>query len=399
MAVVVNLFEKNCIISGIGLSRIGRHTGATARELTVEAARQAISDAGLTEADIDGIATLDNPSVDEAAAWLGIEAADRSWGFDTAGLLTPLMSAMRAVGDGASRHVLVFRTIQMMGGSVTSPMAGPRRRSALTDPPAEIVAAGQRRPPTADLKTLVAAHAYSASNWAALHCRRHMHLYGTTKEQLGWVALNARRNAQLNPDAVYRDPMTMDDYLNARPISDPFGLYDCDVPVDGSAAFIISHRSYADQCPSAPVSVEAIGGSYGSGGWVHRPDYPEMGADDAAAQMWSRTDLRPADLDFAQLYDGFTFMTLAWLEAMGICARGESGPFVEGGERIARTGELPLNTYGGQLSAGRMHGYWVLHEACLQLRGQAGHRQVDNHHVAAVGAGGGPIAGCLILTA
>ena len=88
--------------------------------------------------------------------------------------------------------------------------------------------------------------------------------------------------------------------------------------------------------------------------------------------MWSRTDLRPADVDIAELYDGFTFLTFAWLEALGFCGDGESGPFVEGGARIALDGELPLNTYGGQLSAGRMHGYWVLHEACLQLRGDGG---------------------------
>ena len=101
-----------------------------------------------------------------------------------------------------------------------------------------------------------------------------------------------------------------------------------------------------------------------------------MASIDAAAEMWSRTDLGPADVDLAELYDGFTFLTFAWLEALGFCGDGEAGPFVEGAARIALDGELPLNTYGGQLSAGRMHGYWVLHEACLQLRGEAGERQV-----------------------
>ena len=115
--------------------------------------------------------------------------------------------------------------------------------------------------------------------------------------------------------------------------------------------------------------------------------------------MWSRTDLTPGDLDVAELYDGFTFLTFAWLEALGICGDGEAGPFVEGATRIAMDGELPLNTYGGQLSAGRMHGYWVLHEACLQLRGQAGTRQLQQRpETAVVTAGGGPIAGCMLLT-
>ncbi len=135
-----------------------------------------------------------------------------------------------------------------------------------------------------------------------------------------------------------------------------------------------------------------------TGGWDQRVDYPKMASTDAAAEMWRRTDLKPGDVDIAELYDGFTFITLAWLEALGFCGDGEAGPFVDGAARIALDGELPLNTYGGQLSAGRMHGNWVLHEACLQLRGEAGERQVGKHDVAVVSNGGGPIAGCMLLT-
>ena len=169
--------------------------------------------------------------------------------------------------------------------------------------------------------------------------------------------------------------------------------------VNGSIAVVVSNAAYAADCPNRPIRVEAIGGSSGAGGWVHRPDYPKMGSVDAAAEMWSRTDLKPSDLDIAELYDGFTFLTFGWLEALGVCGDGESGPFVEGGGRIALDGALPLNTYGGQLSAGRMHGYWVLHEACVQLRGDAGERQVRRQpEVAVVSNGGGPIAGCMLLT-
>ena len=108
--------------------------------------------------------------------------------------------------------------------------------------------------------------------------------------------------------------------------------------------------------------------------------------------------LGPRDLDFAELYDGFSFLTLVWLEALGICGDGESGAYVEGGQRLGLDGELPLNTYGGQLSAGRMHGHWVLHEACTQLRGEAGPRQVPKHEVAVISTGGGPFATCMLLT-
>jgi acetyl-CoA acetyltransferase len=225
-----------------------------------------------------------------------------------------------------------------------------------------------------------------------------MHLYGTTREQLGWLAVNSRRNAARNPAAAYRDPITLEDYLAARPISDPLGLLDCDVPVDGSVAVVVSASERAGDGPHPPVRVEAIGGASGDGAWDQRPDYPRMASADAAAEMWSRTDLRPRDVDVAELYDGFTFLTFAWLEALGLCGEGEAGPFVEGGHRIALDGDLPLNTYGGQLSAGRMHGYWVLHEALLQLRGTAGGRQVPGAEVAVVSAGGGPIAGCVLLT-
>jgi len=245
----------------------------------------------------------------------------------------------------------------------------------------------------------VAAHSYSAANWLAMHCRRHMDLYGTTKEQLGWLAINSRRNAGLNPLAAYRDPMSMADYLAARPVSTPFGLLDCDVPIDGSIALVVSHADHAQYCPNPPVAVEAIGGAYGSGGWFHRDDFPKMASCEAAAEMWSHTDLTPSDVDVAELYDGFTFLTFAWLEALGFCADGEAGPFVEGAARIALDGDLPLNTYGGQLSAGRMHGYWLVHEACLQLRGRAGDRQLSRRpEVAVAAAGGGPIAGCMVLT-
>lgn len=385
--------EQRAIISGIGISDVGRRLGVPAVELTVAASRAAIADAGLAPAQIDGVATMGETPVAEAVAVLGLDPRYAGGGFDTGGLLSPVMSAFLAVAQGRARHVLVYRTVQMMGGTIL-PAGGATAR-----PRASGDAAGGMSQVMGDMGPLVAAHAYSAANWLAMHCRRHMHLYGTTKEQLGALAVASRIHAARNPLAAYREPMTVDDYLQARPVSTPFGLYDCDVPVDGSIAVVVSAAGHAPDCPHVPVRVAAMGGAAGRGGWTQRPDFPKMASVEAAAEMWNRTDLRPTDIDVAELYDGFTFLTLAWLEALGLCEDGGSGPFVAGGSRIALDGELPLNTYGGQLSAGRMHGYWVVHEACLQLRGDAGERQVPGRpEVAVVSAGGGPIAGCLLLT-
>jgi acetyl-CoA acetyltransferase len=393
--------EKQAIISGIGISQIGRRTGIADVDLTMSASRQAIADAGLQPSDIDGITTLGETPVDRVAAELGIIPRYTGGRLGTYGLLTPLTSAFAAIAGARARHVLVYRTVQMMGGAIVSSEAPvsseePRPGSAEPRPPD-----GRERPPDVmgDMAPLLAHHAYSAANWLAMHCQRHMHLYGTTKEQMGWLAVSSRRHAARNPLAVFHEPMTIDDYMAARPVSTPFGLYDCDVPIDGSIAFVVSAAAHASDCPNLPIRIEAVGGSPGPGAWVNRPDYPKMASIDAAADMWSRTDLTVADLDIAELYDGFTFLTFAWLEALGICGDGEAGPFVEGGSRIALDGQLPLNTYGGQLSAGRMHGYWVVHEACVQLRGAAGERQVAvQPEVAVVSNGGGPIAGCLLLT-
>jgi acetyl-CoA acetyltransferase len=382
---------RRAIISGIGISAIGRRTGIAGIDLTVSAARQAIADAGLDPSDIDGIATIGDTPIREAAAHLGIESSWTGGGPENGGLLSPVFSACHAVGLGTARHVLVYRTVQMMGGSILPAPGSEEAGSA--GPDAEPAGPGLDW-----IGPLLTMHAYSAANWIAMHCRRHMHLYGTTKEQLGWLAVNSRRNAAFNPLAAYKEPLTLDDYLAARVISDPFGLYDCDVPVDGSIALVISGSDYAADCRHTAIRVEAFGGASGAGAWDGRPDYPNMASVDAAAEMWSRTSLTPGDIDVAELYDGFTFLTLAWLEALGLCGEGESGPFIEGGRRIALDGELPLNTYGGQLSAGRMHGYWVLHEAVLQLRHQAGTRQVAKAEVAGVAVGGGPIAGCMLLT-
>src|SRR6201997_1669334 len=193
----MSYFEKDAIISGIGISRIGRRTGIPGLDLTMESVRAAIDDAGLAPNDIDGIATLGDTPAAEVNAALQIDAADCGTGFSTGGLLNPVISACRAVSEGHARHVIIYRTIQMLGGTILqqeeNAPAPPLARMFETPEGTEPPVVG----PMDDVGDLVAAHAYSAANWLALNCRRHMELYGTTKEQLGWLALNGRRNAAL----------------------------------------------------------------------------------------------------------------------------------------------------------------------------------------------------------
>ena len=181
-------------------------------------------------------------------------------------------------------------------------------------------------------------------------------------------------------------------------ISDPLCLYDCDIAIDGATAVVISHASHAPDTPNQAIHFEAVGSAlHGRASWDQWEDMTTTAAMSAGKHLWSRTDLKPADVDCAQLYDGFTVLTLYWLEGLQFCGKGESGAFVEGGGRISLTGELPLATSGGQLSAGRLHSFGHLYEACLQLRGTAGERQIPDAKVVAVSAGAGPLASCLLL--
>src|SRR3546814_12355208 len=133
-----------------------------------------------------------------------------------------------------------------------------------------------------------------------MNAPRHIHLYGTTKEQLGAIAVSSRAKAALNPLAVYRDPMTLDDYLAARPVSTTLGLFDCDVPVDGSIAIVVSAADHEPDCPNPPVRVAAMGGTPGRGGWNNRPDYPRMASVQAAQALWGGTEPPPGQLEVAQ---------------------------------------------------------------------------------------------------
>jgi acetyl-CoA acetyltransferase len=310
-------------------------------------------------------------------------------GIELPGQLGSVINACFAVASGAARHVLCFRSVW----ESSAQGSGPRAPIGGGDSGSGFRATGSMMEYTLPFR------AYSAANWIALFAQRHFHEFGTTREQLAHIALNARKNAAGNPSAVYTDPLTLDDYFAARMISSPLCLFDCDVPVDGATAIIVSRRELAGDLRRTPIGVEAVGSALrGRPSWDQFDDLTTMAARDAGAMLFERTDLSPSDVDVAELYDGFSFITLAWIEALGFCKKGEGGAFVEGGTRIALDGTLPLNTNGGQLSGGRLHGYGFLHEACVQLWGEGLGRQVPGDpQVAVAAAGGGPIAGCMLL--
>jgi acetyl-CoA acetyltransferase len=392
------------VISGIGQSDIGRRLGRTELDLTVEAGLAAIADAGLRREDIDGLATYPGmgagtggfagPTSPEVQDALGLSLNWHDGGGEGPGQLRAVVAAALAVAAGLARHVLVYRTVTEGSAQGTSGRQGIGGSGG-----------GGGAPRFGGfMQWSLPFGAVSAANWLAMVAQRRMHEFDLTREQMGQIAVNNRRNAGLNPKAIYAEPMSMEDYLAARMITTPLCLFDCDAPCDGSTVVIVSHRDAAADLDHPAVHINAAGTALrGRPSWDQFDDMTTMAARDAGASMWERTELTPADVDTAQLYDGFSILTVVWLEALGFCGRGESGAFLEGGANIARDGLLPLNTAGGQLSGGRLHGFGLIHEACVQLRGEGGPRQVMRGggrmpEVAAVANGGGPIAGTLLLT-
>jgi acetyl-CoA acetyltransferase len=380
-------------ITGIGASTVGRALYRHPADLAIEACTAAIADAGLTRDDIDGIAAFHiegSASVFEVMDALGLKVnwfADCSIGPSQ---LSALFEAIMAVETGRARHAIAFHSScegtvrQQLGHGGSMPGAA----SAVPDR-----AAGPQ-------EWWLPFGAPSAGNHIAMYAQRHFHLYGTTREQMGQIPLVQRANAGRYQHGIYRDPLTMDDYLAARMITEPFCLFDCDIPIDFSCAVLVSRADATSGLRKRPITIDATSTAMRSRfSWDQFDDLTTMVLRDVGADIWHHTELRPADVDVAQIYDGFSFIAMAWLEALGFCGKGESGPFLEGGHRIARDGELPMNTNGGQLSSGRMHGWGYLPEACRQLWGEGGDTQVpDDPEVAVVASGGGTFAGALLLT-
>lgn len=382
---------QEAYITGVGMSEVGVRLARSPWGLTIDAVREAIADAGLTLGQIDGVATYPGKmqtflgfspiGADELIEALGLKTRWHLGAAEMTAQLGAIAEAANAVKAGLARHVICFRTVY---------------EAAAMSRPDEFPPLERREGVTGNSQWVSPFGAFSAANWTAQFATRHMKRYGLTREQLAQVALNDHANAALNPRAIVRKPLTMDEYMSARMITTPFCLYDCDRFTDASTVVIVSAGEALGEVKTTPIRIAASAGSVERHSW----DQAEWAsAYPTGRDLWKNTDYRPKDVDTVQLYDGFAFQPITWLEGLGFCGVGEGGAFLEGGARIARDGALPMNTGGGQLGWGRLHGFGFAYEAVVQLRGQGGARQIPGDpKVAVATSGGGPMASALLLT-
>ncbi|ADI09419.1 hypothetical protein SBI_06299 [Streptomyces bingchenggensis BCW-1] len=353
---------RKVAVVGVSLSDCGRVDSATPYALHAQAARRALADSGLDRSAVDGLASagLGTLAPVEVAEYLGLRP---TWTDSTSvgGSTWEVMAAHAAdaIAAGHARAVLL-----VYGSTARADIRAGRRTSNLSF--------GARGPLQFEVPyghTLVAKYAMAA--------RRHMHQYGTTLEQLADIAVQARANAAHNPDAMFRTPITVDEVLSGPMIADPFTKLHCCIRSDGGCALLLAGEEYIPDTAKPPVWVLGSGTAISHTTMSEWGDFTVSPAALSGRQAFERAGVRPSDIDVAELYDAFTYMTLVTLEDLGFCAKGEGGAFVGKG-RLRLTGDLPTNTDGGGLSACHpgMRGLFLLVEAVRQLRGEAGERQV-----------------------
>lgn len=352
---------------------MGESPGRSSMDLAVSASLNALDQVGLKPSDVDGLFICvpdDFLSGLTFAEYLGIQPRltenNRTGG---SAFLTHAMWAALAIESGQCDVALIAygSNQRTASGGLVSAM-----RPSVYEAPYKLA-----RP--------VGAYALATS--------RYMHEYGLKREQLGEVALAARRWAQLNPDAFLRDPLTMDDYLKARLVSDPISVRDCCLVTDGAAAVVMVSAARAKHLAKRPVYLLGAAAATDHRDITSMPDLTTTAAVSCGARAFAQAGVKPADIDVVEVYDAFTINTILFLEDLGFCKKGEGGAFVENG-RIAPGGTLTVNTNGGGLSCVHpgMYGLFTMVEATQQLMGQAGERQVKNAHLAVAHGNGGELS-------
>lgn len=381
--------KNKVAIVGVGESDIGRVPSMTGLGLNAQAAKRALDDAGLQVCDIDGLLTA--YSFTEPYFMLGSVLCEYLG-------IKPHYNASMVVG-GASPAVMLKHAAEAIAAGQAETI---------------LVCAGENRATGASrdstLSSLLAVgHPYfeqpyggSIPGYYAMIAKRHMHKYGTTREQLSAVAVQTRQHALLHPNAHMKKAITLEEVTNAKPIADPLGMLDCCLISDAGGAFIVTTPERAKDLPSKPVYLQGIGEYHTHEHLMCAPSLTEFGAAESGRIAYQMAGLGPQDIDVAQLYDCFTVVPLIEFEELGFCKPGEAGPmFAEGYTRIG--GQLPVNTHGGMLShahAGAAGGLFGIVEAVRQLRGGLGARQVEGAEVALVHNEGGILSShCTMILA
>lgn len=377
--------EREAVVVGIGRTSFSRESGRTPLAMAAEAARRALADAGIPAHEVDGV--LDFHTNDSAAAadvGRAIGALDLGVALDLSGggniAVTVVGQAVAAVQAGHCTTAVVFRSFNGRSGNRYGTKASVQLRS--------------------DLQFAALSGYVVPSMWLAAFGQRQRHVYGVTDEDYGHIAITTRQHAVANEHAMQRKPLDMDTYLASPWINEPFRMLDCCLETDGAVALVITTLDRAKDLPQTPIRVVGFGEAHTNGGsWTGGfPDYSEMYSAYAAKRLWNSTDLRPSDMDLALMYDCFTATTFATVGDFGFCDKGETGAFYAEG-RATYGGDVVINPHGGLLSEGYIHGLNHHYEAVLQLRAQAGVRQVENATNALVTAGAGPGGGALIYQA
>ena len=366
--------RRRAAIVGIGTTRYARNLGMSERESALLAIRAAVADAGLKTTDVDAIYKVDMDTNTEAdlARILGVRNL-RGWGGAGVGggaACAPVVLATMAIATGLAEVAVAFRARHR--GSIPRPWA-----------------ANQRPRVGGNAAFEVPYGLASPVQQTALAARRYLHRYGATSEDFAKVAVVQRENASVNPRAIFRDPITIEDVLASRMIADPLHLLDCTPETDGACAVVLTTPERARALRPDPVFVlgisQATGGKAGGRmALIYDDDPHSFPGESAASALYAMAGVGPVDIDIAMVYDMFTPAVLWQLESWGFCNRGEAAGFVAAGG-IEVGGSLPVNTHGGSLSEGYVHGFNHILEAVRQLRGTA-NRQVVGAKVALVAA-------------